>query len=464
MKVICPKCQYENQCNSSQVFCARCATMIDVRSARESRPETQMGLDSTSSRPKSRLPFAATPGSQAGDEPYHNQGSVPIRPVREDRGRRDAYATRIGDDFDDLLEISPPVPARQRPETSPLLEDKLYETNTTGWSGVDLPSGRPAAGNIAAGGGANVERGDYAGQRWESGESGNSGTAYGASFRAGGGSRETRDISDFVGMGAGQGIGARAGAVNGVGDDVEGPDEIMGWPVLTDSSNAEEENEYEDITRRQGVLMRIVLGAAVFAGLIGGAYFFLGDLISKRQDQSESIQVAGQTASGTAVPVPTIGPAGATGAVPPASVGPVSTELPPAGDTASGMAGLTGSAGQSQPVDIPPMTGRTGHSEEAKPLLPEPLPMPVASSASTSGNWTVQIASYSDKGQAGARVAGLKSSNVPARLVTVEIPGKGTWYRVQIGGYDTREEGARQGNQLRSRGVIQDFIVTGISR
>ena len=148
MKVICPKCQYENQCNSSQVFCARCATMIDVRSARESRPETQMGLDLTPGRPKSRLPFAATPGSQAGDEPYQNQGSVPIRPVREDRGRRDAYATRIGDDFDDLLEISPPVLARPRPETAPLLEDKLYETNTTGWSGVDLPAGRPVAGNI----------------------------------------------------------------------------------------------------------------------------------------------------------------------------------------------------------------------------------------------------------------------------------------------------------------------------
>ena len=461
MKVICPKCQYENQCNSSQVFCARCATMIDVRSARESRPETQMGLDLTPGRPKSRLPFAATPGSQAGDEPYQNQGSVPIRPVREDRGRRDAYATRIGDDFDDLLEISPPVLARPRPETAPLLEDKLYETNTTGWSGVDLPAGRPVAGNIGAGGGANVERGDYAGQRWESGEVGNSGTAYGASFRAGGGSRETRDISDFAGMGAGQGISAGAGAGNGVGDEVEGPDEIMGWPVLTDSSNAEDENEYEDITRRQGLLMRIVLGAAVFAGLIGGAYFFLGDLISKRQDQSEGMQVAGQAASGTAVPVPTIGPAGA---IAPASAAPVSTELLPAGDAASGMAALPGSAGQSQPVDIPPMTGRTGHSEEAKPLLPEPLPAPVASPASTSGNWTIQVASYSDKGQAGARVAGLKSSNIPARLVTVEIPGKGTWYRVQIGGYDTREEGARQGNQLRSRGVIKDFIVTGISR
>ncbi|MFZ4793802.1 MAG: SPOR domain-containing protein [Blastocatellia bacterium] len=461
MKVICPKCQYENQCNSSQVFCARCATMIDVRSARESRPETQMGLDLTPSRPKARLPFAATPGSQAGDEPYQNQGSVPIRPVREDRGRRDAYATRIGDDFEDLLEISPPVLARPRPETSPLLDEKLYETNTTGWSGVDLPAGRPAAGNIGAGGGANVERGDYAGQRWESGEAGNSGTAYGASFRAGGGSRETRDISDFAAMGAGQESSAGAGAGNGVRDDVEGPDEIMGWPVLTNSSNAEEDNEYEDITRRQGLLMRIVLGAAVFAGLIGGAYFFLGDLISKRQDQSEGMQVAGQTASGTAVPVPTIGP---TGAVPPASAAPVSTELPPAGDAASGVAALPGSAGQSQAVDIPPMTGRAGYSEEAKPLLPEPLPAPVASPASTSGNWTIQVASYSDKGQAGARVAGLKSSNIPARLVTVQIPGKGTWYRVQIGGYDTREEGARQGNQLRSRGVIQDFIVTGISR
>lgn len=417
--------------------------MIDVRSARESRPETHpdtnFGIDLNSNRAKSKLPYAATQGNIGGEEPYPNQGNVQIPPVREGRSRRDAFATRIGDDFDDLLEISPPVLARQRPETSPLLDERLYETNTSAWTEDETPPARPMVGNI----GASVGNAGYAGQDWRPVDPNSPSTGFGGGSRAGGGSRETRDISDFPGM----------------GEAPEGPADIMGWPVLTDNASAEDENEYEEISRRQGLLMRIVLGAAVFAGLIGGAYFFLGDLISKRQDQSESMQVAGQAgqpAPGTGVPGAAVGGAVA------ASVPPVSTELTP-GDSSSGV-GLPGSSGQSQPVDIPPMTGRTGHSEPTTPLLPEPLPTPVASPAPTTGNWTIQIASYSDKGQAGSRVAGLKSSNIPARLVTVEIPRKGTWYRVQIGGYDTREEGAKYGNQLRSRGVIQDFIVTGISK
>ena len=40
MRVICPKCQFENQADSSRVVCARCATII------EAKPDAGMSYDS----------------------------------------------------------------------------------------------------------------------------------------------------------------------------------------------------------------------------------------------------------------------------------------------------------------------------------------------------------------------------------------------------------------------------------
>ena len=50
--------------------------------------------------------------------------------------------------------------------------------------------------------------------------------------------------------------------------------------------------------------------------------------------------------------------------------------------------------------------------------------------------------------------------NVEARVVKAEIPGKGTWYRVQIGGFKSREEATNYANQLKGKGALQDYIIT----
>src|SRR5262245_57404821 len=86
MKVTCPKCQFENQADSSRVVCARCATIIEVR--------MDQGFDSNGKRQTARLPFASGDSSSGGQSlggQRYNQGDV--------------YATRIGDDFDDVLDV-----------------------------------------------------------------------------------------------------------------------------------------------------------------------------------------------------------------------------------------------------------------------------------------------------------------------------------------------------------------------
>jgi len=427
MKVICPSCQFENQCNSSQVFCARCATLIDVRSQREEPP---VGFNQAGpGRSGPPLPYAGH-GNGYGDEPPNQYPShSPAAGQRGGRGR-DAYATRIGDDFDDLLEITPPSAGRVRAQTAPLDADGLFEPPQYG--GRERSADNPAAGRQT------VESipPEYLGQTWQSEDS--QGYDQGAGQipdpprgRAG---RETREFNE------------------------EMHPNLMGWPVLTESADLDDDQGADDPSTRQGIGMRILLGAAVFAGLIGGAYFFLGDLISKRQDQAEGMIVS-ERESVTPVTSPTLSP---TPDVQPAPL-------------SAGQVAPSAESGQSQPVDIPPVIGRNNATPEPAvpvPVVPEPAPQssqrsasprpasPAAASIPENGDWTIQVASFNNKGQADERLASLRGSSLPARVARVDLPGKGTWYRVQVGGFGSREEGARYGNQLRSRGAIQDFIVT----
>ena len=94
-----------------------------------------------------------------------------------------------------------------------------------------------------------------------------------------------------------------------------------------------------------------------------------------------------------------------------------------------------------------------------------PVTKPVAAPPSTTpnkGNITIQAGSYNDQGQANARVSALKAANVDARVVSANIPGKGTWYRVQIGRFPSREQAASYANGLRGKGVTE-FLVTPIN-
>jgi cell division septation protein DedD len=418
MKVICPSCHFENQCNSSQVYCGRCATLIDVRSQRDD-------LSSGGGRSGLPLPYAGN-GNGYDDELTSNPGTFAGGP--RTRRDRDAYATRIGDDFDDLLEINSPGAGqggwpnggsggeRRRGKTTPLDVEGLFEQLPPAGQGAD----RPLAGRETV----EVGRPEYPGQTWQSED----GSAYdqgsGPILDAPGGrtGRETREFNEDL------------------------HSNLMGWPVLTDSSDLDNSDDREDSMARQGIGMRILLGAAVFAGLIGGAYFFLGDLISKRQDQAEGLAVNERT-SGAPVTGPTLSP-----------TPDVQTSQAPAG-AADAAGGSLAAGGQSQPIDIPPVIGRNANPElpVPVPVVPEPAPAP---SVPASGDWTIQVASFNNRGQADERLASLKGAGIPARVARVDIPGKGTWYRVQIGGFDSREEGTRYGNQLRSRGAIQDFIVT----
>jgi cell division septation protein DedD len=78
------------------------------------------------------------------------------------------------------------------------------------------------------------------------------------------------------------------------------------------------------------------------------------------------------------------------------------------------------------------------------------------------GKVTIQIGSYNEAAQAEERVANLKSAGYEARSVAVEIPKRGTWYRVQSGRFVNRDEAELYGKQLREKGVVANFITADV--
>lgn len=114
-----------------------------------------------------------------------------------------------------------------------------------------------------------------------------------------------------------------------------------------------------------------------------------------------------------------------------------------------------------QPTPMPEV------SSQAKPAaVVKAAEAPVKAQAETTagGNFTVQVGSYSDAAQAEGRAASLRSAGFESRIVKVEIPQRGTWYRVQSGRFGTREEATRYGQQLRERKAASDSIVTEVGK
>jgi cell division protein FtsN len=101
---------------------------------------------------------------------------------------------------------------------------------------------------------------------------------------------------------------------------------------------------------------------------------------------------------------------------------------------------------------------------EAAPSKPEPAPATeqrkaAAPADDARGRFTIQVGSFNAASQANERISSLRASGLDARSVEVELPGKGTWYRVHVGLYATREEAVKAASQLREKGVTSSMVV-----
>jgi len=117
----------------------------------------------------------------------------------------------------------------------------------------------------------------------------------------------------------------------------------------------------------------------------------------------------------------------------------------------------TKAAEQVQPVSPAPAP------VEAKPVEQKKEPAKVSAPASDAGGkFTVQVGSFSVESQANERISSLRAAGFDARSTAVQIPGRGTWYRVQVGRFRERDAASKAAAQLREKGAAAGSMVVPV--
>lgn len=103
------------------------------------------------------------------------------------------------------------------------------------------------------------------------------------------------------------------------------------------------------------------------------------------------------------------------------------------------------------PTAAPVATPNAEQPKAAEPAAAQPAP---------AGRFTVQVGSYNAPAEAEARAANLRSAGQTVRVAEVEIPKRGKWYRVYVGGFASRTDAESHGKSLRERGLADSYIAT----
>ena len=122
---------------------------------------------------------------------------------------------------------------------------------------------------------------------------------------------------------------------------------------------------------------------------------------------------------------------------------------------------------KTESVAAPDTASSSAPAKEPAPSTSEPTkdatPAPANNANESEGNYTIQIGSYTDETQAAERAERLRLKGFDAHITKVEIPDRGTWFRVQSGHFQTREEAEEYGKGLKDKGAVLDFIITEIN-
>ena len=109
-------------------------------------------------------------------------------------------------------------------------------------------------------------------------------------------------------------------------------------------------------------------------------------------------------------------------------------------------------------VTTPPAPASTVPAPPAPPP-PPPEKASTGPEISSSARYTVQVASFRDEASAQKLTASLKNVKSPVTVHTVDLPGKGRWYRVQAGGSLGRQEADALAVRLIREHQVKAFVV-----
>jgi cell division protein FtsN len=117
-------------------------------------------------------------------------------------------------------------------------------------------------------------------------------------------------------------------------------------------------------------------------------------------------------------------------------------------------------------VDLPEKPrAKSGGATTTRPKPQAEAPAPENRTAGSEpapaadGKYTLQVGSHHEVGDARRQMSTLEESGVKPIMRSAELKGRGTWYRIYLGGFDTKEAAEKAGLEFKSRKVIDSFII-----
>jgi hypothetical protein len=119
-------------------------------------------------------------------------------------------------------------------------------------------------------------------------------------------------------------------------------------------------------------------------------------------------------------------------------------------------------AAKTQPAPQPAAPGPTSEKPVAPPVKAE-TPAPAATAPTPApagaGGFTIQVRSSPSEADARAVADGLRAAGFDAYVLRADLGPRGTWYRVRVGRFDSRDEARQTIGKLRASGRASDAIL-----
>lgn len=80
--------------------------------------------------------------------------------------------------------------------------------------------------------------------------------------------------------------------------------------------------------------------------------------------------------------------------------------------------------------------------------------------ASADGSWTLQLSAYQDKAEADRFATDLRGKGYAPFVVEAKVAGKGTWYRVRMGRFPSKDAAGRYLSDFRRETQIEAIVTT----
>ncbi|HEX5036839.1 MAG TPA: SPOR domain-containing protein [bacterium] len=112
------------------------------------------------------------------------------------------------------------------------------------------------------------------------------------------------------------------------------------------------------------------------------------------------------------------------------------------------------------PTVNPPVQERPDEEQLVRQEVPveAPVEAPVET-PKPKGKFTIQVGSYQSSNEASAALRGWKKKGYSAYTAVGTIPDKGTWYRVRIGGFPSREEAQKFLDKFKAKEKASALVV-----